>query len=1038
MAKLEYIPRLVDSALDQLENAQKRLNGTESKVESAVSQILGARGIEYIDTTGLKNCLGVVDTYSSLITQTIDDINQRVAMITEYNADIDDASFLTRVASTGGLFLSKFAEGLFSAGEQIVDGFASALGFVVGFVSEDAKESIGNFVKKDHVGDFFNNLYDNQLSGMVKYSYAKENGLAANIFKIGGTAVGYSLALYAGGAAVGGISGGAAGATTMAKAAIGSVKASAAIAGVGGLGSGTQAGLQSGLSYDQALWEGFKTGALQAGTVFVANAAMKGVSKAWNSLKHRGNSSTALATTDGVPGGPSGGGSTGGTANGTFQSVDDMAANVMDDMANAPKPDFKITGTKVLKDGTTAYKVQYADGTVDMISSTGRSMTLGRGDVPIQTLNMAKNIFANGGDDMVTGAAAKTATNATSSSASASGGTSTGGATAPKTSNVGSTGGTASGTFQGVDDMAANVMDDVVNVPKPDFKITGSKVIKDGSTVYKVQYADGSVDLISSTGRSMTLGRADVPIETLNIAKSVFANGGDDMVTGATVKATTNATGTVVDDLAANVADDQVNSVALRITDGVDDGIVNVSDDISKTMSGGADDVTKTVADSASKPSTKTPARSLSEMERVSKTLADKQDDLVRAQNELSQFKEAGNGSPQQLKKLEGNVTRAQKAYDTQLDKLRAKQAEYLELVADDPGKIGTTPDYKLINDQDGSLIGSRPSFTDASAKVEGQIDGKALANAIKNDPSLVDPNAHALVPRGETGLVPVDSGNTSLVPVKPVETGLVPVNPGNTGLVPVKSGEVGIMPVKPVVEPQIVPVSSGNTGLVPVNPGNTGLVPVNPGNTGLVPVNPGNTGLVPVNPGNTGLVPVNPGEAGIVPVNPVDPVVPAPKTSIVPIIPFNPSPSPTIPGPIVTIYTPAPVIITPANTIPPTIPPVTVVPTNPVVVPTNPVVVPTNPVVVPTNPVVVPTNPVVVPTDPVVVPTDPVVTSNPEPVIPTPGYIEIPNTSANSGSRFNYAIPGAIGAAVAGIAGTAAAIKKKHTREDGEEEEKE
>ena len=74
----------------------------------------------------------------------------------EYNEDYENAGFFKKVFSTVGLIATKFSEGLFGAGEQIVDGFASGVGIIVGIFDKDAKEAIGEFVKK---GDTIMTLY---------------------------------------------------------------------------------------------------------------------------------------------------------------------------------------------------------------------------------------------------------------------------------------------------------------------------------------------------------------------------------------------------------------------------------------------------------------------------------------------------------------------------------------------------------------------------------------------------------------------------------------------------------------------------------------------------------------------------------------------------------------------------------------------------------------------------------------------------------------------------------------------------------------
>ena len=157
MAKLNYDSERVDQAIQLLQNANTGLASVDANLQSAVSTVTGARGIEYVDCGGIMGGIGLGAGCSSLIEQTVTAINSRVNYIQEYNAEVEGINPFIRTLATVGLGLSKFAEGVFGAGEQIVDGAASALGFIVGLASKNAQEKIGNWVKEDHVGNAFKN-----------------------------------------------------------------------------------------------------------------------------------------------------------------------------------------------------------------------------------------------------------------------------------------------------------------------------------------------------------------------------------------------------------------------------------------------------------------------------------------------------------------------------------------------------------------------------------------------------------------------------------------------------------------------------------------------------------------------------------------------------------------------------------------------------------------------------------------------------------------------------------------------------------------
>lgn len=310
MARLKYDSNLVNSAIDELGAASDQLLTTEDEMRSALTIIANARGINHVHSDTIINTLGYPTAVQEMIEETITSIKTRAQEVEEYNEKYENASFLEKLGSTAGLFLTKVVEGFASAGEQIVDGFASVIGWGAGLVSKDAQDSIANFIKKDHVGDFFGNLYDTSFKDMVIKSWASEKGLACNIFKGVGTGIGYAAALYTTGYIAGGLSTGTVlGAKAGAASLLSSLPAAATTAGVAGIGAGTQAGLKGGLDYNKAFANGIKYGAIQAGTTIVFTYAFKALSKGIANLKAKwhGTKSTALTTTpQGGTGGPTG------------------------------------------------------------------------------------------------------------------------------------------------------------------------------------------------------------------------------------------------------------------------------------------------------------------------------------------------------------------------------------------------------------------------------------------------------------------------------------------------------------------------------------------------------------------------------------------------------------------------------------------------------------------------------------------------------------------------------------------------------------
>ncbi len=332
MAKLKYDSRLVDNTISELGDASSQLINTEDEMRSALTIIANARGIRHVHTDTLFNTLGYPGACQELIEETIANIKTRAKEVEEYNKEYESSSWLTKLGSTAGLFLTKVCEGFGSAGEQIVDGFASVLGFAAGLVSKDAQNSIANFIKKDHVGDFFDGLYSGSLKKMVQHSWADVDGLACNIFKGVGTGLGYAAALAATGGIAGGVSTGTMlGAKAGASVLLSSLPAAVTVAGVAGVGAGTQAGLQGGWDYNDAFGYGIKYGAIQAGTTIVFSYAFKLLAKGFNILKTKlsgtGKSTSLVVVNNNGSGGGAGGTAGAGSTAGASSSSGSAAAS---------------------------------------------------------------------------------------------------------------------------------------------------------------------------------------------------------------------------------------------------------------------------------------------------------------------------------------------------------------------------------------------------------------------------------------------------------------------------------------------------------------------------------------------------------------------------------------------------------------------------------------------------------------------------------------------------------------------------------------
>ena len=289
MARYVYNQSGVNSTIAELNDSINEIDNVNTIINSGISIIESARGGQYIEINSAA-ALQYKDVVETAVRKLISDIRSKVALIEEYNS----ASFLEKAFSTVGMGLSKLIEGFGTAGENILDGFCSLGGLVVGIFSEDAKNSIGQFVQKDHVGDFFKDAYNGGfLTSIEKYSAFSSESTAANIFKGVGIAAGYVATAYATGGVMSLATGGSF--ATGAAAAANSIGYNMAFAGIGGMGSGTEDALQSGMNFDQAAFQGAKRGAIQAGTVFLAGKASEKLS---NVLANRAAAKAAANSAD--------------------------------------------------------------------------------------------------------------------------------------------------------------------------------------------------------------------------------------------------------------------------------------------------------------------------------------------------------------------------------------------------------------------------------------------------------------------------------------------------------------------------------------------------------------------------------------------------------------------------------------------------------------------------------------------------------------------------------------------------------------------
>ena len=292
---------MVESVLSSLKTLSTNVGTAKDETQAAIESLNSVQGFsEYVVDGGLDvghfdqlydSVIGTVDSISSTMTGAVEDIKA-----------FNNAEWYEKILPTIGMAAAKFGEGVVSVGEDLIDGAASIVGFVSGaipVIGKDVQSAIGDFVKEDWTHDFFDWAVYSQ--DWAKYSAFTEDSALGAGFEIGGKVVGY---LYAGGvlsrlgssmaanvatklgsvASKGGIIGSAASGLGTAGSWITGLASSttwgATAAGfLGGVGNGTETGLQKGLSYNAAFANGLKDGAIQGGLAFAGGKLGEKMSK---------------------------------------------------------------------------------------------------------------------------------------------------------------------------------------------------------------------------------------------------------------------------------------------------------------------------------------------------------------------------------------------------------------------------------------------------------------------------------------------------------------------------------------------------------------------------------------------------------------------------------------------------------------------------------------------------------------------------------------------------------------------------------------
>ncbi len=286
---------MVEQVVSEIKTiATTNVSNAQEEITNAVNAINEVNGVaQFVGTVNADGYSEVFTSVTEAITQIGDAIQNKAEDIKTYK----DSKWYEKLGSTFAMTGAKLGEGILSVAEDLGDGVVSIAGWIAPKDSGFEK-ACEDFVKKEWSHDAFNFYYNSDFA--KKSAYTEDSALASGV-KIVGSTVGY-LAL--GGVVSGAgstIAGKAAG--VFGKAAQGSGKiaklagaagkaghaitglassttwGSTAVAGLAGMGSGTESGLLSGKSFDDAAKGGAIQGVIQGGLAFGAGKISEGLSK---------------------------------------------------------------------------------------------------------------------------------------------------------------------------------------------------------------------------------------------------------------------------------------------------------------------------------------------------------------------------------------------------------------------------------------------------------------------------------------------------------------------------------------------------------------------------------------------------------------------------------------------------------------------------------------------------------------------------------------------------------------------------------------
>ena len=247
----------VSTVVDSLnEVATTDVSNAETEILSAIERYNRINGVgSYLPPIDTSICTGATDYARSQITSLVQQMEDKADAIKTYS----EASLAEKIFATGEMVTTKLCEGFLSVFENLGDGVVSAIGWLAPKDS-GLEQACASFVEKSWSHDLFNGFYQSEFA---KMSAITENSFLAGVAKFGGQMGGFAVTACGISALAGHLGKGAGMASKVFNAVAGTQKRiNVSEAVLMGMGLGTEGGLKTGLSMDEAAWQGAKSGAV--------------------------------------------------------------------------------------------------------------------------------------------------------------------------------------------------------------------------------------------------------------------------------------------------------------------------------------------------------------------------------------------------------------------------------------------------------------------------------------------------------------------------------------------------------------------------------------------------------------------------------------------------------------------------------------------------------------------------------------------------------------------------------------------------------